>query len=54
MRTGSGQDGIPPPEMAARDQGDRQVDENVFLDRFMGQLATALAVLATLLAVVGG
>jgi predicted permease len=32
---------------------DRQVRENVFLDRFMGQLAAALAVLATLLAAVG-
>jgi hypothetical protein len=32
---------------------DRQVAENVFLDRFMGKLAAALAVLATLLAVVG-
>jgi putative ABC transport system permease protein len=32
---------------------DRQVAENVFLDAFMGQLATALAVLATLLAIVG-
>jgi predicted permease len=32
---------------------DRQVAENVFLDRFMGKLAAALAVLATVLAVVG-
>jgi predicted permease len=32
---------------------DRQVDENVFLDRFMGTLAGALAALATLLAAVG-
>lgn len=32
---------------------DRQVRENLFLDRFMGTLAGALAVLATLLAAVG-
>ena len=32
---------------------DRQARENVFLDRFMGKLAAALAVLATLLAAVG-
>ena len=32
---------------------DRQVAENMFLDRFMGKLAAALAVLATLLAVAG-
>jgi putative ABC transport system permease protein len=32
---------------------DRQVRENLFLDRFMGTLAAALAVLATLLAAVG-
>jgi predicted permease len=32
---------------------DRQVRENLFLDRFMGTLAVALAVLATLLAAVG-
>ena len=32
---------------------DRQIAENVFLDRFMSRLAAALAVLATLLAVVG-
>jgi predicted permease len=32
---------------------DRQVRENLFLDRFMGKLAGALAVLATLLAAVG-
>jgi predicted permease len=32
---------------------DRQVSENLFVDRFMGTLAVALAVLATLLAAVG-
>jgi predicted permease len=41
---------LPITEMQTVDQ---QVRENVFLDRFMGNLAVALAVLATLLAAVG-